>query len=308
MKVVFCGNPEFALFTLDALIASEQRVQAVVCSPDKARGRGLRTSGLPVKERALAAGIPLLQPESLNHPEFLDTVRGLAPDCLVVVAFRILPRELFALPRFGSFNVHPSLLPRGRGPAPLRWTLIRGERETGVSIIQLTEQIDGGGILAQERTSIAESENYGALHDRLGKLGARMLVDVLSALERGAALPSIEQDSTLATKAPKLRPDDFRINWNASTFEILCRIRAFSPNPGAITCAGEYSIKVLDATADSTIVAAPGDVLQVQEKLWVGTADGAIQLKQLKPAGKKSMAVADYLRGRPKLPARFDLL
>jgi methionyl-tRNA formyltransferase len=138
MRLVFCGNPEFAVPTLEALLASHHQVVAAVTSPDKPRGRGRKLTALPVKDRALAAGLPVFQPKSLKDPEFLGQMAELKPDANVVIAFRILPRELFALPRLGSFNVHPSLLPRGRGPAPIRWTLLRGEEVTGVSIIHLS--------------------------------------------------------------------------------------------------------------------------------------------------------------------------
>jgi methionyl-tRNA formyltransferase len=260
-----------------------------------------------VKARALTAAIPVVQPDSLKDPEFLDQIRMFAPDCLVVVAFRILPRELFALPKLGSFNVHPSLLPRGRGPAPLRWTLLRGERETGVSIIQLTEQIDGGGILAQERTAVGEHEDYGALHDRLGKLGAQMLVRVLDDVDRGAKLTPIGQDETLVTKAPKLLPGDYRIDWTKRSAEILRLIRAAAPAPGASAKAADVEIKILMALPDAGRQLTPGELVQVQQNLWVGTGDCAIRLEQVKPAGRKAMSIAEYLRGRPKLPPKFDL-
>jgi methionyl-tRNA formyltransferase len=306
MRVIFCGNPEFAVPTLDALLSGPHEVVAAVCSPDKQRGRGRKVQPLPVKERALEAGLPVFQPDSLKDPQFLDAVRVLAPDCLVVIAFRILPRDLFALPRFGSFNVHPSLLPRGRGPAPVRWTLIRGERETGVTIIHLSETIDGGDILRQEKTDVLPDENYGALHDRLSKIGARLLTDVLDAYEKGTPPPPMTQDETLVTKAPKLFGKDFELDWNLPATELTNRIRAFSPDPGAMTLWNGTRFKILQAYEAVSDGLAAGEIRkQDAENLLVGTGQGALRLKSVQPEGKRAMTVAEFLRGRPVLPAKL---
>jgi methionyl-tRNA formyltransferase len=306
VNVVFCGNPDFALFALDALLASPHHVLAAVCSPDRPRGRGRQESALPVKTRAVQIGIPVLQPEKLSDPAFLNQVRDLNPDCLVVVAFRILPRELFGMPRFGSFNIHPSLLPRYRGPAPIRWTLINGDPETGVSIIQLTEKIDGGGILAQQQSIISPTENYGALHDRLGVLGAQMLIEVLDRNENGQILERIIQDENAVSRAPKLLATDFRLHWNVAREEILNRIRAFSPDPGALVEWEYGSLKIMRATPSEIFVENPGQIMISRDELHVGTASGTIRLEEIKPAGKRAMSTADFLRGRPLLPERFE--
>lgn len=307
MRVVFCGNPEFALPTLEALLLSSHDVCAVVCSPDKPRGRGLKVTPLPVKERAQAAGLSVFQPASLRDGEFLSAIHALHPDCLVVVGFRILPRELYALPRLGSFNVHPSLLPRGRGAAPIRWTLIRGETVTGVTIFRLTDTIDGGDVLMQRSTPVEPYEDFGSLYPRLATMGARLLVEVLESFDRGQPPPSVAQDESQVTKAPKLAASDFEINWTMSATEIHHRIRAFSPSPGAVTRAGAAAFKILSAEA----VAEPHDLACGQvlrdgrDGLMVGTGEGAIRLKIVQPEGKRPMAVAEFLRGRPKLPERF---
>jgi methionyl-tRNA formyltransferase len=307
MRVIFCGNPEFAVPTLNALLGSGHEVSAVVCSPDKPRGRGRKVTALPVKEAASRAGLPVFQPETLKDPAFLDQVRTLQPDCLVVVAFRILPRELFALPRLGSFNVHPSLLPRGRGPAPIRWTLIRGETETGVSIIHLTETVDGGGILAQERTEIAPEEDFGLLHDRLAKIGARMLVETLDAFETGTPPLPQAQDESLVTKAPKLKTEDFVLDWSMAAEDLHHRIRAFSPEPGAATIWNGTRFKILSATGTPNHAALPpGSVIRENnESLIVGTGKGALRVTRVQPEGKRAMSVAEFLRGRPAIPERL---
>lgn len=307
MRVVFCGNPDFAVPTLEALLASSHEVAGVVCSPDKPRGRGRKVEPLPVKQRALEAGRPVFQPESLKDEAFLNEILALAPDALVVVAFRILPRELFALPRWGSFNVHPSLLPEGRGPAPIRWTLIHGETETGISIIQLTECVDGGGILRQLRVPVEPDEDFGTLHNRLSKLGADLLVQVLDQFEHGAPPMPITQDESRVTKAPKLFAGDFILDWSQSGNDLHNRIRALCPVPGAIAKSGEFRLKILKSEIVSTpFRLSPGDILIETNNLYVGTGDGSLRLKVVQPEGKRPMSIEEYLRGRPQLPRKFE--
>lgn len=308
MRLVFSGNPEFALPSLEALLAGPHEVAAAVTSPDKPQGRGRKLQAMPVKRRAQAAGVSVLQPESLSDADFLERLRHLAPDALVVVAFRILPRELLALPRRGCFNVHPSLLPRGRGPAPMRWTLIRGETETGVTIIRLSEVIDGGAILAQERTVVGDDEDFGSLHDRLAQMGARLLMNVLKRVESGAPLEPMEQDESQVTRAPKLKAEDFCIDWTMSARDIRNRIRAFSPQPGAVTRMNGRIFKILaaDEVAEK-ITLGRGELRKSGDDLLiVGTGHGALQLKVVQPEGKRAMTASEFLRGRPALPERLE--
>ena len=234
MRVVFMGNPDFSVPALRAIIESSHELTGVVCSPDKPRGRGRKLAPLPVKAAALEYELDIFQPHSLKDIEFLETMQALQPDAFVVVAFRILPRELFSIPRLGSLNIHPSLLPKGRGPAPIQWTLLRGERETGISIIQLTEQIDGGGILMQETEPIDDEDCFGDLHDRFAKRGAEMVVEVLDRLERGEKIEPIKQDESQVTSARKLKPEDYVIDWEETAEDVNNKIRAFSPVPGAV--------------------------------------------------------------------------
>ncbi len=306
MRVVFCGNPEFALPTLEALLASRHDVVAVVTSPDQPQGRGRKLAPMPVKSFAEQRALPVLSPAKLKDADFLESLRELRPDALVVVAFRILPREMFSLPRWGALNVHPSLLPKFRGPAPIQWTLLSGESETGVTIIRLTEEIDGGGMLAQLRTPILPSDNFGALHDRLASIGASMLVEVLDKLDAGEAVEPLIQDNALATPARKLKSEDYVLDFRLPAQVVINRIRALSPSPGAVAQYGEFSVKVLDAVADGEASPMqPGQVKHNQVAIWVGTADTPVQLNIVKPAGKREMSVADYLRGRPQLPDCF---
>jgi methionyl-tRNA formyltransferase len=308
VRLVFCGNPEFALPSLEALLAGPHEVAAAVTSPDKPQGRGRRLQAMPVKMRAQAAGVSVLQPESLSDADFLERLRHLAPDALVVVAFRILPRELLALPRRGCFNVHPSLLPRGRGAAPIRWTLIRGETETGVTIIHLNEVIDGGAILAQERTTVGDDEDFGSLHDRLAQMGAHLLMNVLKRIESGASLEPIEQDESQVTRAPKLKAEDFRIDWTMSARDIRNRIRAFSPQPGAAAQMKGRIFKILSAGEIAEKIALGcGELRRAgEEELLVGTGHGALRLNVVQPEGKRAMTASEFLRGRPALPEQLD--
>ena len=308
MRVIFCGNPAFALPTLRALLNSRHDVAAVVTSPDKPRGRGQGLSSLPVKKHAIVSGLPILQPQKLRDEDFLTTIRRIEPDAIVVVAFRILPRELFALPRLGSFNVHPSLLPRGRGPAPIPWTLIRGEQETGATIIRLTEQIDGGDILAQERIPVLPSDDFGSLHDKLADIGARILINVLDAFDRGDPPHPIPQDESNVTKAPKLFAQDYELDWDMPAENLANRIRALSPMPGAVALADNRRTKILAAeVVENLHHLEPGELRPDDANgLVVGTGDGALRLIRVQPEGRRAMTVLEYLRGRPQLPNKFD--
>jgi methionyl-tRNA formyltransferase len=298
MRVVFCGNPDFALPTLEALHTSRHEVVAVVCSPDKPMGRGKKVGSPPVKRRAAELGIEVLQPESLKDSGFLHQVAALNPGVLVVVAFRILPRALFTLPPHGAINVHPSLLPKARGAAPIHWTLLRGEQETGVTIIRLTEQIDAGNILRQERVSISAEDDFGSLHDRLATLGARLLVETLDSIESGTQPALLGQDDSQATTARKLTPEDFILHWTESAEALRNRIRAFSPVPGATTQLDGKRLKVFLAEPAATETPlAPGKVQCRGKELFVGTGSVPLRILTLQLEGRKRMSVEEFLRG-----------
>jgi methionyl-tRNA formyltransferase len=298
MRVVLCGNPDFALPTLDALCASHHEVVAVVCSPDKPMGRGLKLAPLPVKRRAEQLRLEVLQPESLKDSGFLQKVAQLQPDVLVVVAFRILPRELFTLPPQGAINVHPSLLSKGRGPAPIQWTLLRGETESGVTIIRLTERIDAGNILRQERVSITPWDDFGALHDRLAVLGAKMLVETLDAVESGTQPAPQKQDDSQVTTAPKLKPEDFELHWEKPAEELRNQIRAFSPVPGAVTQLDGKRLKIFQAeVAAGESWLSPGEVKTCGSELFIGTATVPLRILSLQLEGRKRMNAEEFLRG-----------
>ena len=298
MRVVFCGNPDFALPTLNALCASRHEVVAVICSLDKPMGRGLKLAPLPVKRRAEQRRLEVLQPESLKDSGFLQKIARLQPDVLVVVAFRILPRELFMLPLQGAINVHPSLLPKGRGPAPIQWTLLRGETETGVTIIRLTERIDAGNILRQERVSIAPEDDFGILHDRLAVLGAKMLVETLDAAENGTQPAPQKQDDSQVTTAPKLKPEDFVLHWENSAEQLSNQIRALSPVPGAVTQLDGKRLKIFRAEAvTEELRLAPGRVGIRGSQFLIGTNSVPLRVLSLQLEGRNRMNAEEFLRG-----------
>ncbi len=306
MRIVFMGNPDFSVPALKAIQASNHEIAGVVCSPDKQRGRGRKVVALPVKATALEFGLPIFQPRILKDPAFLDEIRQLKPDAFVVVAFRILPRSLFSIPRFGSLNIHPSLLPNGRGPAPIQWTLLRGEAETGISIIQLSERIDGGGILMQERASVEKEDCFGDLHDRFAVRGAEMIVEVLDKLDRNESIQIVKQDESQVTSARKLTTRDFLIDWNRSAASIIGQIRAFSPVPGAATKLNGETFKILKAAVSETRKLEAGYLSFDKQEIVVGTEDRDLRLIRVKPAGKKTMDIAAFLRGARNLPDHFD--
>jgi len=297
MRVIFCGNPDFALPTLDALHASAHEIATVVCSPDRPMGRGLKFAPLPVKRRSGELGLEVLQPESLKDSGFLQRIMQLQPEVLVVVAFRILPRELFTLPPEGAINVHPSLLPKGRGPAPIQWTLLRGETETGVTIIRLTEKIDAGNILRQERVSITPEDDFGSLHDRLATLGARMLVETLDAIENGTQDEPQKQDDSQVTAAPKLRPENFVLHWEKSAEGLRNQIRAFSPVPGAVTQMDGKRLKIFRAEVTAGTWLSPGEVKTSGSEFFIGTGTEPLRILSLQLEGRKRMSTEEFLRG-----------
>lgn len=238
-RIVFMGTPEFAVESLKALVEQGYNVVGVVTTPDRPAGRGYKLQPSPVKQYALEQDIPLLQPEKLRDPGFLEELKGWKADLQVVVAFRMLPEVVWGMPPMGTFNLHSSLLPLYRGAAPINWAIINGETETGVTTFFLSHEIDTGHIIYQERTTIEESDTAGSLHDRLMTMGARLVLKTVDAIAEGTA-PSLPQselvtDEALLPPAPKIFTGDCRIDWNQSVREVYNLIRGLSPYPAAWT-------------------------------------------------------------------------
>ncbi len=298
-RVLFMGTPAFAVPALTGLVKDGYPVIGVVTQPDRPQGRGRATASSPVKLMANDLGLTVLQPEKVRHPSFLATFRDLAPDVVIVAAFgQILPKEIILSPRLGCINIHPSLLPKYRGAAPINWALIRGEEKTGVTIMCMDEGVDSGAILLQEETPIGMTETYGMLHDRLAKMGAELLLIALAMLQADTLQPK-SQDDHLATTAPRLSRADGLIHWENDYRSIVSLIRGLSPTPCAYTYCAEKQLKVFMAAAEAgSVTEAPGTVVgETAAGLRVAAGNGYILLQELQLEGKKRMAVHDFLRG-----------
>ena len=295
LRIVFMGTAPFAVPSLAALAADGYMVAAVVTGPDRPRGRGKVVSPTAVKDRAQNLGIPLLQPERLKDPSFANEIRSLSPDLVVVVAFRILPPEVFRIPRLGSINLHASLLPRYRGAAPINRAIMNGDVETGVTTFFLEESVDTGNLLLQARTKILPEDDAGSLHDRLADIGAEIVLHTVRLIEQGKAVPR-PQDPLLASPAPKIFKEDCRIDWHQPSERIRNQIRGLSPSPAAFTTHGGKVLKVFRAHAVPGSLA-PGSVHVTKDAVSVGTSDVPLALDEIQTEGKKRMNVAEFLRG-----------
>ncbi len=297
MRIVFMGTPEFAVPSLRILLEHSYEIPAVVTAPDKPRGRGQQVSSTPVKEFAVRRHISVLQPETLNDSEFISEMRSLKPDLIVVVAFRILPKELYTLPLLGSFNLHASLLPKYRGAAPINWAIIQGERESGVTTFFLQGKVDTGSILLQARVNISPDETAGMLHDKLSEVGAEIVLQTVRLIELGKAQPRL-QDDALACPAPKFFKEDCRINWNMPSRQVHNFIRGLSPHPAAWTTHKGKVIKIYHSSVMEALSAHPGVVFQrTAGMLSIGTGEGAVSLLEIQQEGKRRMGIVEFLRG-----------
>jgi methionyl-tRNA formyltransferase len=297
LRIVFFGTPEFAVPSLRALLAGTDSVVGVVCQPDKPAGRGQRLVIPPVKEAALEAGLPVLQPEKPRTSEFVDALRLWTPDLIVVVAYgRILPKTVLELPPRGCINVHGSLLPKYRGAAPIQWAILRGEVVTGITIMQVNEQMDAGDILLQRETRIAEDETYGELQARLADLGAQALMDAIAQLRAGTlrAQPQRDEDVTLA---PMIAKENGRIDWTQPAVVIARMVRAFNPWPSAFTSLDAKLLKIHRAHVGRAVAALPGSVVRAQGELTVATGEGALTLDEVQLEGRKRLSATEFVRG-----------
>ena len=311
MRVVFFGTPEPAAIALDALLGSTHEIVAVVTQPDRPRGRSGTPQPSPVKVRATEAGLPVLQPVSPRDEGFSVELASHRPDVAAIVAYgHILPPDVLAVPPRGTVNVHFSLLPRFRGAAPVQRAIMTGESETGVTTFLLEPTLDTGPMLIQVRERIRPDDSTGSLLRRLAAIGARALIDTLDGIEAASIRP-ILQDDSLASAAPKIRPEEAEIEWTRSGKEIVDHIRAFDPAPGAYTSFRGKRIKLWKARALSDVPAAsPGDVLDSgKDRLVIATGDGAIELLEVQLEGAKRLPSAAFVRGhRPTTGERFGML
>ena len=298
MRLVFMGTPDFAVPSLRALHAAGHHIAGVVTGADKKRGRGRQLSFTAVKQAALDLGLPLLQPESVRDPEFAGDLREIGADLFVVVAFRILPPEVFTLPARGAFNLHASLLPKYRGAAPIHWALINGETESGVTTFFLKEHVDTGNIILQKSVSLDGAITTGELHDILAELGAGAVVETVSAIENGSAVPS-KQDDSAATPAPKLFRGDCAISWNRPAIEVHNFVRGLSPHPSAWTTMHGSLLKLYRTAVARSHggSGAPGTVRVEGDRLFVMCGDGEVEVLELQQEGRKTLKASEFLRG-----------
>jgi methionyl-tRNA formyltransferase len=297
------GTPDFAVPSLRKLARTGYNVIAVVTNRDEPQGRGLKIRPTPVKVAALELNIPVLEVDSLRDKNFIASLREIEPDLIVVVAFRILPKEVFEIPRLGTFNLHASLLPKYRGAAPINWAIINGERETGVTTFFLDESVDTGKIILQKRTFIGENETAGELAERLSELGASAVVETIKLIEEGN-LRIIEQDNTLASKAPKIQKEDCLIDWSRSALDVHNFIRGFSPTPGAYTFLNGKMLKIFRSrtmpaypSIESDKFPDQGTIVIDSGRMLVRCADSFVEILELQMEGKKKLTAGDFLRG-----------
>ena len=305
LRIVFMGTPEFAVASLNALYETGVDIAAVVTAPDRPCGRGRKITFSPVKKYAMDHRLTLFQPEKLRDPEFISALRDINADLFVVVAFRMLPEEVWSMPRLGTFNLHASLLPQYRGAAPINHAIINGETMTGVTTFLIDEDIDTGMILLSRETAILPNETAGSLHDRLMETGARLVVETARGLAAGSLKPAPQEkmDDTMLKPAPKISPADMVIRWEKIAENIHNLIRGLSPCPGANTMLRKEGrslrLKILDSTINYEITGNIPGTLIVTEKsrLMVACGKDTLEILSLIPEGRKRMSAAEFLRG-----------
>ncbi len=303
MRIVFMGTPDFAVRSLQAIIEAGHQVVGVVTVPDRPTGRGLKITASPVKQFALEHGLPLLQPERLRDPQFHEALRQWDADIFVVVAFRMLPQSVWALPPMGTFNLHASLLPRYRGAAPINWAIINGDTLTGVTTFMLNEHIDQGAILLQQSTPITPDDTAETLHDRLAEMGSALVVSTLSGLASGTLTPVPQPQDPLAPPAPKIFKADCAVDWRLPGTRVVDHVRGLSPYPAATMLMADpagntHPFKLYQVQFTPAPSATPGQVVTDNKTtLKIGVADGFITILNLQISGKKRMTTAEFLRG-----------
>ncbi|MBR5931166.1 MAG: methionyl-tRNA formyltransferase [Lachnospiraceae bacterium] len=300
MRIIYLGTSDIAVPALQALIESEHDVVAVVTQPDKISGRGKNIRFSPVKEAALSAGLVIWQPETVKDPSFQEELRQAGPDLFVVTAYsQKIPEEVISIAPYGCINIHPSLLPKYRGAAPLIGAILNGEEVTGVTIMRIARELDAGNILAQETLPIDADDTLRTLEPKAAALGAKMLLEVISQMEAGT-LTETEQDASAATYMKTLSKDAGKIDFSLSAEQIRCQIRAFDPWPSAYTFLEGKTFKFWAAdVTENTDDAEPGMVVYVDKKtLIVKCGKDALSLKEVQMEGKKRMSTEEFLRGK----------
>lgn len=301
LRIIFMGTPDFAVATLKALVEEGKNIVAVITAPDKPAGRGRKINQSAVKKYAVSNGLPVLQPSNLKDPEFLGELKTLEADLQIVVAFRMLPKQVWAMPKYGTFNLHASLLPDYRGAAPINWAIINGDTKTGVTTFFINEDIDTGAIIKQESIEIDATTSVGMLHDQLMSLGSKVVVETVELIEGGEINPIKQQNGTYRP-APKLNKENCRINWHKPALSIYNHIRGLNPYPGAWTVlennSEQIEVKIYDGIIIEEAHQYPiGHLVISKKKILVAIEDGFFEIKDLKLAGKRRMETISLLNG-----------
>lgn len=301
LRIVFMGTPDFAVATLDALIKAKYNVVGVITAPDKPAGRGQKMQQSPVKKCALAQNLTVLQPNNLKSEEFLTQLKSLNANLQIVVAFRMLPKAVWQLPEYGTFNLHASLLPNYRGAAPINWAIINGETKTGVSTFFIDEKIDTGNIILQEGVAIGDDETLGELHDKLMDIGSRLVVKTVQLIEKGT-VETIKQPEIEEKPAPKIFTETCKIDWDDSLSNIYNLIRGLNPFPAAWTTLinnnVEIKVKIYNVKKEfASHQHKNGSLITSKNEIKVAVTGGYIILESLQLAGKKQMDSKSLLNG-----------
>ena len=302
LRIVFMGTPDFAVGILRELVQKDYPIAGVVTAPDKPSGRGQKVTPSAVKEFALTHRLPLLQPHSLKDESFLNNLKAWNANLQIVVAFRMLPRVVWDMPNYGTFNLHASLLPQYRGAAPIQWAIINGATETGVTTFFIDEQIDTGAIIASKRIAITDKETEGSLHDKLMTLGSALVLETVDAIAKGTVKTMPQPQDQNLKSAPKLTAENTRIDWNRPSLEIDRLIRGLAPYPTAWTELHNGSKVLKTKIYEGHIIHkpsldVPGTIIPSNKELLVATQDGYLQLELLQLPGKKKMSVRDLMNG-----------
>jgi methionyl-tRNA formyltransferase len=302
LRIVFMGTPEFAVGILDTILKNNYEVVGVITAADKPAGRGQKIKYSAVKEYAIENNLTLLQPTNLKDPAFLEELMALNANLQIIVAFRMLPKLVWDMPKYGTFNLHASLLPNYRGAAPINWAIINGESKTGVTTFYIDDKIDTGAMILSAETPIHPDENAGQLHDRLMILGSQTVIDTLKLIDNEQVSPTIQEDNSEIKTAYKLDKDNCKIDWNKSGIEIHNQIRGLSPYPVAWSYFKddnqEWNVKIYESKFNVENHSFPiGSILTTKKEIKVAVSNGFIQILSLQFPGKKKMTTSELLNG-----------
>mgnify|MGYP001277375634 CR=1 FL=1 len=298
MRIVFFGNPEFCFHPLISLYNSDNNLLSVVTNTDRKSGRGLKYTSSFVKQKAIELNIPIIETDNVSSEILYNKLKKINADLFVVVAFSILPDNIINLPKYGSINIHPSLLPKYRGSSPIQYVLLNGDNKTGVSLINLNKRIDSGAILAQKTFTVDKNDNFGYLYEKLSLLGSEMLIDTIKEIKNNSST-SIIQDETKKTLAPKIKKSQYKIDWNNSCFQIHNQIRAFDPFPGAYGLFDNKRIKLFgsliekESISDNTV---SGQLFIDEDKLFIKSGTGLISVSHIQLEGKNKVLSKDFIK------------